>query len=329
MTIRELAQALGLSKTTVAYALNDMPRVSAATRELVQRRARELGYIANPVASGFLRQVRSQGAKRYRANLAFIDPMKIQYSYVGRIISGAVDRARDLGYGLDVLRAGSYESAKLTQILSARGVLGVIIGPLAKSTGHITLDWSKFASVAYGYTMARPVIPRIGPYHLHGIRTAFRMCRQKGFRRVGLALTTESNQRSDRLWSAGFLDIQQTLPESERVRPLLVPNAVFTTETMRTWMLQEKPDAVILHNTNEIYRFQSNAVNRQVVYVVLDRLAADPYAGIDQQFQLCGGLLVDMVSSQVLHNQRGIPSTPTTSLVDGVWVDHPSFTLLD
>lgn len=322
MTIREVAKSLGLGKTTVAAALHDSRRVSLETRERVKQRARELGYTANPVASGFLQQVRSQGATRYRANLALVMPMHADYDYLTKLIEGASERCFELGYGLDVFRADSYDPAKLTQILLARGILGVVIGPLDDPVGQITLDWSRFATAAYGYTMAQPAIHRAVPYHLHGIRDAFRMCVQKGFKRIGLALRTGDDQRSDRLWSSGYIDMQRSLPASRRLRPLLESEADYTKTRIRDWLRKEQPDVVILQTSSDLLRTLDAA--KKLPCVVLDRLPDDPLAGINQQFGRCGALLIDLVSAQVLHNQRGIPETPTISLVESVWVDHPN-----
>jgi LacI family transcriptional regulator len=50
MNLKSLANALGVSKTTVSRALNGYPEVNARTRERVLAAARESGYVANPVA---------------------------------------------------------------------------------------------------------------------------------------------------------------------------------------------------------------------------------------------------------------------------------------
>jgi LacI family transcriptional regulator len=50
VSIRKLAQSLGLSVSTVSRALNGYADVNAATRERVERAAREIGYRPHPVA---------------------------------------------------------------------------------------------------------------------------------------------------------------------------------------------------------------------------------------------------------------------------------------
>ena len=50
MNLKSLADALGISKTTVSRALNGYPEVNAVTRERVLAAAQEAGYEANPMA---------------------------------------------------------------------------------------------------------------------------------------------------------------------------------------------------------------------------------------------------------------------------------------
>jgi len=322
MTIRELAARLRLSKSTVAYALRDAPAVKPATRDFVQRRARELGYTPNPVASAFLQHVRSQGSLRYQATLAFLFTLPIGSAwpggYQGSIYDGADARARELGYAVDRINTKEFKAARLNQILAARGVLGIILGPLWRPVGHMMLDWSRFSAVSYGYSMVRPAVHRVVHHHLQGMRTAFRMLRREGHERIGLILGDEADKRSNSLWSCGFLGLQQTLPRQRRIRPLLAPSGQITPGTVRRWLRQEKPDAVICHNSHSVPRLPEFSRGK-IACALLDRLPRDPHPGIDQQFGLAGRLLADLVAAQILHNQRGLPTSPVVSMVDGIW----------
>jgi DNA-binding LacI/PurR family transcriptional regulator len=326
MTLGQLAEQLGLSKAAVSYALRESPMVSRDTQQFVQQRARELGYTPNPVASAFLQQVRSQGSKRYQANLAFLIPARAKYSHLKAVQQGAQERAQELGYSLDCISCRKEDTApRLTRLLLARGILGVAVSPLPYPVGHINLDWSKFAAATYGYSMARPAIHRIVHHHLHGIRTAFRACKRKGFRRIGLLLSLESDTRSNRLWSSGFLGLQQSLPKSEKGPLLLAPHTELSEARIGRWLLQEKPDLVLLHALGCFPRLDALLKNLPfpVAKAVLDKEPHESCAGIDQQFHLSGRLVIDLLSSQILHNQRGIPATPILSMVEGTWIDHP------
>jgi LacI family transcriptional regulator len=72
MNVRDLAANLGLSKTTVATALQGGPGVSAATRERVVQAAKNLGYKPNAIASIFYRQIRARERSKFQANVALI-----------------------------------------------------------------------------------------------------------------------------------------------------------------------------------------------------------------------------------------------------------------
>ncbi len=319
ITVRQLATLLGLGKTTVAEALRENPRVSPSLRELVLRKARELGYQPNPIASAFLKQIRARTApgSRAKGNLALILPWSDGHLDLCR---GAIRRADELGYSADKISNEELRSDQITRILLARGVLGVAITPLSATIGRLQLDWSRFASVAMGYSLARPQLHRVVHNHLEGIRTAVRMCRRKGRRRIGLALREESEGRSNGLWSGGFHTIQRRLPSADRVAPFLVSDADYTKENIRRWLRDEKPDAVIFHHARLVPDLPELAHGR-VVPVVLDRLPGDPFAGIDQQYERTGAMLIDLLSLQILHGQRGLPQRPVITMLDGVWME--------
>lgn len=326
MTLGKLAEILGLSKATVSYALRSSPMVSAKTQAWVQKRAAELGYSPNPVASAFLQQIRAQGHDHYQANLAFLIPAKVRHNHLDSLQQGAQERARELGYGLDVI---PYEkdcgAARLTKMLVARGILGVAIGPMSNVMGHMDLDWSRFACATYGYSMEHPAIHRVVHHHCHGIRTAFRMCQQKGYKRIGFALSSESDLRSNRLWSSGYLGMQYLLPKAKRVNMLLTSHEEWGPGKVGEWLLKERPDILIVHALGYFpgLRDLLKSMPFKVDCAVLDREPDDPCGGIDQQFSLSGRMLVDLLSAQIRHNERGIPPAPILSMVNGTWVDAP------
>lgn len=321
MNIRELAGQIGLSKSTVADALQGKAVVNAETRLLVQTKARELGYKANPIASAFFRQIRSKGPNRKRANVALLFPQ--QMNVRKSLYNGIRDRADELGYAVDRINIEEYDSMRLSKVLAARGVMGVIACPLFRSVGHITLDWSKLSAVAFGYSMARPSLPRVVHNHAEGMRVAYRRCRRMGYQRIGLVLGNNADARSNGLWSSSFLGIQQRVPRNQRVKPYLTTDTGHTPEKIAKWITQEKPDAIIFHTTDRIpdlpqlCRDGTGAIRT----VVLDRLPTDLCGGLDQRYYDCGGHLVELLSQQILHDQRGIPERAAVTMVEGVWMD--------
>jgi LacI family transcriptional regulator len=326
MTVRELAAILGIGKSTVANALRGKGDVNPETAKHVLQRARELGYEPNPLTSALLRQVRSGASPRVSANVAFLldfeDPLRL--AYIDRLCRGFESRAGLSGLVADKINTGQYTSAKLTRMLLARGIDGIAIFPLERAIGHRTLDWSKFVAVSFGYSMIRPQLSRVVHNHAQGIRTAFRMCRKKGFRRIGLAMNSSSNARSNGLWAAGYLEIQHFLREEERVRPLILPDAEFTARRISGWMDEVKPDVVILHKRDPGLRIPEVVLEHpsRATPVFLDHVHG--FAGIDQEYEGLGATMADLLARQLIQNERGIPKHPSITLLDGSWVDFPN-----
>lgn len=52
VTIKSIAKELGISFSTVAKALNGNPAIKEETRKIVEEKAREMGYMPNPLAKG-------------------------------------------------------------------------------------------------------------------------------------------------------------------------------------------------------------------------------------------------------------------------------------
>lgn len=326
MTVRELAAQLGLGKSTVADALRGKAGVSPETRARVLQRARELGYESNPLTSALLRQVRAHASPRVHANVALLldSPESRRYMSLMLVSRGFRDRAKECGLVVDELNTRGHTSKEVMRILISRGIEGVAILPLRKPMGRRTLDWSKFAAVSYGYSMVRPRLHRVVHNSIQGIRTAFRMCRKKGFRRIGLALEQWSHIRSNGLWMAGFLEIQQLLPKTEQVSPLLLPDGGFTMDRIGQWIGSERPDVAIIHGRGLDETILAGLLKQAnpVVPVVLDNWVGSSFAGIDQEYERMGAALADQLVRQLVQNERGIPEHPNLTMLEGTWIDH-------
>ncbi len=327
MTIRELAAELRLSKSTVASALGGKGRISEATRDSILRRANELGYTPNPLTAAMLRQVRSRSSPRVEASVALITKSAAPPTMtIDRIFSGFNDRARQIGLMAEEFNTENWTSKQLLRVLLARGVQGVALMPLPRAIGHRTLDWSHFASVSFGYSITRPRMHRVVHNHIDGIRTTLRMCRRKGFRRIGIALTEQSNLRSYGLWLLGFLEHQKQIPPRDQVAPFLVRDAEWTRSNILRWMSKERPEVVILHKPDPGLRIPQLFEDHPspAIPVLLDNWRGGQYAGIDQEYEKLGGAMADLIARQLIHNERGIPANPTLTLLEGTWIGHPS-----
>lgn len=91
VTIKEVAQAAGVSTQTVSRVLNDRPDVSVDTRERIRAIIAELGYSPNVLARSLI-----QGRSHTIGVLGY----GLRYFGPSRVLTGIERRANELGYSL-------------------------------------------------------------------------------------------------------------------------------------------------------------------------------------------------------------------------------------
>ncbi len=219
-TLQQIAEAAGVSKAAVSFALNEKPGVSAQLRAKIQRTAEELGYRRSHALSQALRAVRRQQTESYRETIGVISPgiALDQQPLTGPEREGApalaeerlrgfLSRAEELGVSLDFFGAAEMGIERLVKILQARGIERVLIEILFADY-HTCLKfaplWQNFACVVLGapdLTMLGGVAVR-PDYFSAGRRIAVEVF-QAGFRRIILT-TPLSYLNPDRRFEAGL-----------------------------------------------------------------------------------------------------------------------------
>lgn len=336
VSLQTIAAKAGVSAMTVSRALANSPRVSAATRRRVLTAARALKYRPDPHLARMMSLVRGRKAPRLRAVLAVIREYLPQdelldhaYQYVP--IADIRRRAEQHGYHAEEFwlgRAG-LTPARLSSILHARGIEGVIVSPQSAQLPCSELDYSRFASVTFGYAMRQPALHLCAGNMNHGIQTAGARLRERGYRRIGVAVTQWIDDRSENGYSGGWFHFQQSLPRSERVPMLLLPhnNISRSFGVFSEWVEAQRPDALIsfdVHVPGWLKRLGLR-IPDDIAFVVHDwTTKMHDYAGIFQRRDHLAAAAVDLVATQLLHHERGIPEVPRQILVPPLWVEGPS-----
>lgn len=106
--ILDVADAAGVSMTTVSHALSGRGQVSEATRERVRRVADELGYAPNRIASALRRQ---------RSGIVgFVSDEIATTPFAGRVVLGAQDAAAERDLLLVVVNSNGDRDVEIRQI---------------------------------------------------------------------------------------------------------------------------------------------------------------------------------------------------------------------
>lgn len=212
VTIKQVAQAAGVSTQTVSRVLNDRPDVSPLTRERVRAIIHDLDYSPNVLARSLIQgRTNTIGVVGY--GLGFYGP--------ARILTGIERRANEIGYSLQLslLRSPDTDSGeKVYQNLINRQVDGIIWA--VPETG-VNREWlaqeiqTLNVPVVAMNMQPIPGVPIVAIDNREGGRLATRHLLDQGFRRIGLitgpASWWEAQQREtgwrDSLIEAGVIDL--------------------------------------------------------------------------------------------------------------------------
>ncbi len=126
VTLKKIAESLGMSTATVSKALKDYPDISSATKQKVKELAEALHYKPN----SFAQSLRTKQSKV----IGLIIP-EIVHHFFANIIKGVIDSAAEKGYLVIVLQSDeSYENEKeQIQMLVDKNVDGILLS-LADTT---------------------------------------------------------------------------------------------------------------------------------------------------------------------------------------------------
>lgn len=131
-TIKDIAQKLNISASTVSRALNDNPGISKATKNIVIATAQELNYEPNIIARSLINQ-RSQ-------TIGVIVP-EITHHFFSKVISGIEGVAYDAGY--HIMLCDSNESYE-REVINTKALISNQIAGLIVSISQSTKEGSHF-----------------------------------------------------------------------------------------------------------------------------------------------------------------------------------------
>ncbi|GAA0872884.1 LacI family DNA-binding transcriptional regulator [Gangjinia marincola] len=128
VTLKEIAETLGISIATVSKALKGYPDISESTKQRVQELAKSLNYHPNSFA---------QSLRTQQSNLIGLIIPEIVHHFFANIIQGVIDEAKKEGYLVIVLQSDEsyiHEKEQL-QLLLEKNVDGILIS-LSDKTVH-------------------------------------------------------------------------------------------------------------------------------------------------------------------------------------------------
>lgn len=322
-TLRVIAREVGLSLAATSMAMRNHPGISAATRLRVQEVARKLGYHSDPKLATLMQHLRTNSNSEYRETLAYLSTHShyedwkaySQHDYY----VGAANRALDLGYRVEIFHLGSpgMTPSRISQMLDARGVRGLLIGGFDYPEARLELDWERFAAVTFAYSITWPRLHRVTTDYYREMLTVLRRLEDEGYRRIGLNVKIEDDMKVIGLWRAAYLLYQASLPIKRRLR-------INIKDDLIRWVQGQRPDAIISAGCDFPQDWETRCKQPipSVRYVNMNIHHADCRSqGIDQDSATVGRIACEHLIAMLQRNEIGLPEQPQITSVEGRWID--------
>lgn len=330
VTQQDIARKAGVHRATVSMAFKSHPNIPKTTRARILRIAAKLGYQPDPMLSALAAYRNRRRPATFHGTLAWLVNTDLGWDWRDRDVrphfsdyfEGARQRAAGYGFKLETfdLHSPQMTPARLAAVLRARGISGVLLCPQPRPDMTMVLPWEAFSLVTFGYTLVAPRLHTVTAAQYRGMVQTMRELRQLGYRRIGLALHQEHDQRTDHNYLAGYL-VEQQLAGAPAIPPLLVPYDDLA--ALELWWKQHRPDAIVTGNYRLLETLRSIGLRPPRDVGVACPLLPAPdtdLAGVVENSTHIGEVAVDLLVPMIQRGERGIPASPHRVHVEGRWL---------
>lgn len=330
VTLRDVAVRAGVSHSTVSRALRGADSISEKTRLCIREIADELGYRPDPMLSALARY-RNEGSKgSAQARLALVVGPHLRKRFQA-FASAAKRHAELLGYDFEVyVWDGRISARRHSQILSSRGIRGIVLGPLIQKLEmeHPNLEWEDFAVITFGRFVAEPKLDCVSENQFHAMRLCLDKAYENGYKRPGLITLERTNVRVGDRYRAAFDSRMIQLSEEDRVTPLIAETSL--EEKAESWIERERVDVLIGHQfIGELLEARGWRIPGDISFLAVDKQRSDVsqtrYAGATHDDLEIARLAVAALNDQITSGLSGVPVSPKTVLLDTYWTEGETF----
>jgi DNA-binding LacI/PurR family transcriptional regulator len=335
VSLRDVAEVVGVSHVTVSLALRHDPRISVERRKEVEEAAMRLGYRPDPMLSSLSAYRQSRRKTTIRSAIAWFNqwsnPKELRkFHEFDAYWLGAHEAAEQMGYRLEeFVLPSDLPVARLQKILVTRNVRGILIPPHTDGLSLSGFDWSLFSVVRFGASVKHPRVHIVTSDQTKCAAEAFSRAYRHGYERIGYVSAQRFERNTKGNFRAGYLSSQDDLlPVARHLPPLLLTEEGRNADLrlLRQWMKEFKPDAIITSfgELSDLLVALGLKVPDGIGVVALSLLDGKFDSGIDQNSYEIGRVAMSTLAGLVHQNERGIPEHCRRILVEGIWVDGKS-----
>lgn len=331
-TYGEIAKACGVSSSTVSRALNNHRSIPRSTQQRIHDVARKMGWRPNPLASAYMAHLRSTNPPSFKAILGVVVDYPMPRGvedlplHIQRLYGGVKQRAGESGYEVRLfsLQEPEMTPARLDCALFNRNIPGFVVAGMA-TPGKVLqgLNWSRYAAVAMGFSLAGPQLHRVATNVMHGFKLVIDQVFRLGYQRVGVAVSQDYDERTNHgvLFPMSF--IKQHLRPGQSLDVFAYPqHGEDAIEPVAQWLRDCRPQLAVGTYVAEAIKRLGWRIPQDIALATFDRSPEYPeHAGLDQRYEAAGRVAADVLISEITHNRRGIPDEPVEHTIRGRWVE--------
>lgn len=330
---RQIAKVLGISQSTVSFALKNHPKISWELRKKVFETAERLGYRNNPYLAAVMKEARTRHKADERGEIALVVNLPSQRDWyrVSEAFEvyhrGAIRRATELGFRIETfyLKSPGMSSARADRILRQRGTQGLILAMPYRGRRGLEFQWQHYSCVATGSWYEENDFDRICSDQSRNMVLALEGLRKRGYERVGLVLA-EQHTRCDARgmkWAMGYLGYQMNRPAREHIPILTGADWPPSPQKLQAWLRKWKPQALLTltGSEEELLAGLGIRVPEDIGLACLVCHAGSHFAGINPRDDAEGAVTVEQVVAKMARNEYGLPKQSLQILVEGEWKD--------
>lgn len=266
-TLQAVARRAGVSVSTASRCLSGAAKVAKSTQLRVFAAATETGYQHNTLVGQVMRATRRGVALNHLGTLAFVTPVADSHEWratptLCRNWEAARERADSFGFKITefTLSSRGMTGRRLGEILTARGISGVLLAAFPMEPHEVSLPWDDFAYVQVGHRIVSPRLDCVVSDHTEAVVMAARTIAGSGRRRIGLAIEKYQDEITGGRWSLGYAGLRAALPALAEIPPLL-PGQM-NADLFLKWVDEHEVDCVLTLST---FRNEPNPIDRKSV----------------------------------------------------------------
>jgi LacI family transcriptional regulator len=336
-TISDVAAAAGVSISTVSLAQRQPARVKPETRDRIAAAVAKLGYVRNASASVLAsRAVGVSGVAR-RSSIAYVK--SVFRSPDGEELSDPllqrIEReSQRMGYGFELVRLDqTTRPAAIRSRMLARGVAGIVFGPVKETELVDAVDWAPFSLVRCNNDTAH-----IGAHRAESdvFEAAWRVTQtalKRGYQKIGLSLYRHARGFDDDVRRLGAF--RSALADSPgrhaKSGPVFQHPGTWKKEAFLKWIREHSLDCVICFNVVEYYWLMDAGIQIPGDLALASLICAgdqgNVVAGCYEDFEQITVTAFQLCDQLIRSRDHGLLGSPRSINIPCLW--HEGTTLPD